>query len=259
MADYQNIRVETSDAGVVRLIIDRPKVLNAFDAPTIRELRMALDAVDDRARVVVVTGGGDKAFVAGADIAAMSAMSPLDARRFSREGHDMLRTLERLSVPTIAEVQGYALGGGLELMLACDFAIASERASFGLPEVTIGVLPGWGGTIRLGRRIGLAAAKQMMFTGARIKADEALRRGLVTEVVPVDELSARVEAVAAAIVQNAPVAVALAKQSANVGAETDIDSAVAYEQEVFGLAFSTPDQKEGMKAFLEKRKPTWQG
>ncbi len=259
MTAYENLRVQTSETGVTRITIDRPKVLNALNAPTLLELRSAIDDIDGQTRVVVIAGGGEKAFVAGADIAAMADFTPLEARKFSRVGHEIFHQLERLPQPTIAEVQGYALGGGCELVLACDFAIASEKAVFGLPEVTIGVLPGFGGTIRLARRVGPAMARQMMFTGVPIKADEAHRLGLVNEVVAPDALTARVDEVAAAIVKNAPTAVALAKQSARVGAEADLASAATYEQDAFALCFTSPDQKEGMKAFLEKRKPTWQG
>ena len=257
MADYENLHVETSPEGITRISIDRPKVLNALDAPTVRELRAAIEAVDSGTRVVVLAGGGDRSFIAGADIGAMSKMSPLEARAFSRLGHETLLLLEGLPQPTIAEVQGFALGGGCEVALACDFVIAGEKARFGLPEVTIGVLPGFGGTVRLARRVGPGAARRMMFTGAPIKSDEALRIGLATEVVAQDELRARVDEVAKTIAQNAPHALALAKKASYVGENTDINTAVAYEQEVFALCFSTADQKEGMQAFLEKRKPTW--
>ena len=259
MAEYENIRVATSDAGVTRLTIDRPKVLNALNEATLQELAAAIKNLDAKTRVLILAGGGEKAFVAGADIAAMAELTPNRAQAFSQMGHDIFLMIERLPQPTIAEVQGYALGGGCELLLACDFAIASTKAVIGLPEVTLGILPGFGGTFRLARRIGPAAARQMMFTGAPVVADEARRLGLVNEVVPRDELSARVDAIAASIANNAPYAVASAKRAARVGAETDIASAAAYEAEVFGLCFSTPDQKEGMQAFLEKRKPTWTG
>ena len=258
MSDYENIRVETSSTGVTRVVIDRPKVLNALNVPTLRELRAAVDALDESTRVLVIAGGGEKAFVAGADIAAMSTFTPMEARAFSRYGHDLFLDIERLPQPTIAEVQGYALGGGCELMLACDFAIASDKARIGLPEVTIGVLPGFGGTIRLARRAGAGAARQMMYTGKPIGATEAHRLGLVNEVVAPEQLRSRVDDIAASIVQNAPRAIALAKQAARIGEETDLGSAAVHEQEVFALCFSTADQREGMTAFLEKRKPTWQ-
>ncbi len=258
MAEYENLRVETSADGVTRVTIDRPKVLNALNEPTLLELRSALRAIDNQTRVVVLAGSGEKAFVAGADIAAMVDLSPLQARSFSRLGHETLLLLEGLPQPTIAEVQGYALGGGCELILACDFTIASDKAVFGLPEVTIGVLPGFGGTIRLPRRIGPAAARQMIYTGAPVKADEARRLGLVNEVVAPEQLRARVDEIAVSITRNAPRAIAMAKGSTRVAAEADLERAAAYEQEVFALCFSTADQKEGMRAFLDKRKPTWE-
>ena len=257
MSTYENIRVERSESGVMRIVIDRPKVLNALNVPTLEELRTAIGTIDSLTRVVVIAGGGEKAFIAGADIAAMADFTPFEAREFSRMGHDILHQLERLPQPTIAQVQGYALGGGCEVLLACDFAIASEKAAIGLPEVTIGVVPGFGGTVRLARRVGPAMARQMMFTGKPIKADQALRLGLVNEVVAPDALTARVDEIAAHIVANAPTAVGLAKQSARIGAEVDLASAMTYEQEAFALCFTSPDQKEGMSAFLEKRKPTW--
>ncbi|MEL7368661.1 MAG: enoyl-CoA hydratase-related protein [Myxococcota bacterium] len=259
MANYQNIRVEAAPSGVTRVIIDRPKVLNALNAATLNELRTALNSLESTTRVVVIAGGGEKAFVAGADIAAMAKLSPVEARDFSRLGHDVLQILEHLPQPTIAQVQGYALGGGCELLLACDFAIASTKAKIGLPEVSIGVMPGFGGTIRLARRVGPGAARQMMFTAKPMDAEASMRLGLVNEVVEPDQLAARVDAIAADIVKNAPHAVAFAKQAARLAEETDLNSAAAYEQEVFGMCFSTADQKEGMQAFLEKRKPNWQG
>ncbi|MEM7676043.1 MAG: enoyl-CoA hydratase-related protein, partial [Myxococcota bacterium] len=204
MTTYENIRVEASPSGVTRVIIDRPKVLNALNAATLQELRAALTSLEATTRVVVVTGGGDKAFVAGADIAAMAKLSPVEARDFSRLGHDVLHLLERLPQPTIAQVQGYALGGGCELLLACDFAIASTKAKIGLPEVSIGVMPGFGGTIRLARRIGPGAARQMMFTAKPLSAEASRQCGLVNEVVEPDQLSARVDEIAADIIKNAP-------------------------------------------------------
>ena len=258
MATYDNIRIEHAD-GIARLTVDRPKVLNALNEATLVELKAAVEALPSDTRVLIIAGGGDKAFVAGADIGAMVEFEPLQARKFSRFGHDILLMLERLPCPTIAEVQGYALGGGCELMLACDFAIASDKALIGLPEVTIGVLPGFGGTFRLAQQIGPAAARQMIFTGKPIGAEEALRIGLVNEVVAPEALRERVDAIAASIVKNAPQAIDLAKRSSYMGQDADAANAATYEQEVFSLCFTTSDQKEGMTAFLEKRKPTWQG
>jgi enoyl-CoA hydratase len=255
---YENLKVETQ-AGVVRITIDRPKVLNALNMATVRELGRAIDGIDASARVVVVTGAGDKSFVAGADISEMAPLDSVKATDFAREGHRVLLRLESLPMPVVAEVNGFALGGGCELMLACDFAIASAKARFGQPEVGLGVTPGFGGTVRLGRRIGPARARQLLYTGETIKADEALRIGLVNEVVAPEELRARVDTITAAIVKNAPRAVELAKRSAHRAEETELAAACDHEAQIFGLTFSTADQKEGMKAFLEKRPAAWRG
>ncbi len=255
---FSNLLVESQD-GITRITINRPQVLNALNAATISELDAAIAQLAADTRVVVLTGAGEKAFVAGADIAAMAELPAAEAARFSHLGHALAARMAELPVPIIAEVGGYALGGGLELMLACDFAIASENVRLGLPEVSLGVIPGFGGTILLQRRIGPARARQLLFTGAHIKADEALRIGLVNEVVPQAELRARVDAIARDIRKNAPQAVAFAKRSARIGGEAEFSIASAFEQEMFGMCFSTADQKEGMRAFLEKRKPTWSG
>ena len=252
----ENLKVDTRDA-IVRITIDRPKVLNALNRATILELGRAIDAVDPNARVVIITGGGEKAFVAGADISEMAPFDPVQAAEFAALGHRTLMKLEALPQPVIAEVNGFALGGGCELMLACDFAIASDKARFGQPEVGLGVTPGFGGTVRLGRRIGTAMARQLLYTGEQVKADEALRIGLVNEVVPADRLRARVDELAARIAKNAPQAIALAKRSAHFAEENELGAACDFEQLIFGMTFATDDQKEGMKAFVEKRPPAW--
>jgi enoyl-CoA hydratase len=245
--------------GVTTLTIDRPKALNALDPNLVEALGRALDAVPAETRAVVLTGAGEKAFVAGADIKAMAAFSAEDARAFSEKLHGVGRRLERLDVPVIAAVNGFCLGGGCELMLACDFAIAADNARFGQPEVGLGVIPGFGGTTRLGRRIGDARARQMIFTGETIDAAEALRVGLVTELHPLADLMDRARALAAKIAKNAPLAVAHAKRSARVGEETDLSTANAFETSAFALCFATEDQAEGMKAFMEKRPAAWKG
>lgn len=252
------LKVEHQGTSTV-LTIDRPKALNAINAEVIQALDGALDALPADCRVVVITGGGNKAFVAGADIKAMAGMSAAEGEAFSRAGHDLGAKIAALPQPVIAAVNGYALGGGCELMLACDFAIASDNARFGQPEVGLGVMPGFGGTTRLGRRIGPARARQLLVTGEQLKADEALRIGLVNEVVPQAELMERVMKIAGLIAKNAPRAVALAKRSALIGEETDIATANAFEVANFGLCFATDDLKEGMGAFIEKRAPTWTG
>lgn len=255
---YENLTV-ASHNGVTRITIDRPKVLNALNRATLASLDRALSALPEGTRVVVLTGAGEKSFVAGADIAEMAELPAPLAAQYAAEGQQILARLGELAVPVIAQVNGYALGGGLELVLACDFAIASDNARFGLPEVGLGVIPGFGGTIRLARKIGPAAARQLLYTGAQLKAEEALRAGLVNEVVPLADLPGRVDAIAAQIAKNAPVAVANAKRSARYAEETDLSTALAVESQLFGLCFATADQKEGMRAFLDKRPAQWTG
>jgi enoyl-CoA hydratase len=254
---YENLKVDTQN-GLTRITIDRPKVLNALNRATLLELERAIDAIDRSTRVVSITGGGEKAFVAGADIAEMASMDPVQATDFAKLGHRVMRKLEALPQPVIAEVNGFALGGGCELMLACDFAIAGDNAKFGQPEVGLGVTPGFGGTVRLGRRVGTAMARQILYSGEVIKVEEALRIGLVNEVVANHKLRVRVDELAARIAKNAPKALELTKRSAHLAEETALDAACEYEAQIFGMTFSTADQKEGMKAFLEKRAAVWQ-
>lgn len=246
-----------SNGPIVRLSFNRPKALNALNGETLDALSAALDTLDAQARVLIICGSGDKAFVAGADIAQMANFSPAEAAAFARKGHVIGERLESLDQIVIAEVQGFALGGGCEMALACDMIIASEKAKFGQPEVSLGVTPGFGGTTRLVRRLGLARALQLLSTGEIFRADRALEWGLVNEVVPHEELKDRVAAIAEQICKNAPLAVSAAKHSARVAAESDLSTANAYEQQVFGMCFSTADQKEGMAAFVEKRSPIW--
>ncbi len=258
MAEEAVLHIE-HDGGVTTLTIDRPQALNAIDRAVVRSLSAALDALPAGTRSVIVTGAGPKAFAAGADIKAMADLSAHEARIFADELHGVGRRIERLEVPVFAAVNGFALGGGCELVLACDFAIAAENAKFGQPEVGLGVIPGFGGTTRLGRRIGDAMARQLLFTGALIDAEVALRVGLVTEVHPPDSLMPRAREIAAQIAKNAPLAVAQAKRSARIAEETDLATANAFEVQAFALCFSTEDQKEGMRAFVEKRPPAWKG
>ena len=258
---FDTLLVDTPAPGVRRLTINRPQQLNALSPVVLREMLQALaDASSDAAtRALLVTGAGEKAFVAGADIAAMTAMSGLEGREFAVQGHALMRTIEMAPFPVIALVNGFALGGGCELALACDFIVASEKAVFGQPEVNLGIVPGFGGTQRLVRLVGKALAVELCTTGRQVKADEALRIGLVNHVVPAGELMAKGLELAGMIAQKAPVAVKLAKHLVQRGQDMDLANANAFEADVFGLAFGTDDRHEGMSAFLGKRKPAFSG
>jgi enoyl-CoA hydratase len=238
------------------LTIHRPDKLNALNAQVVSEILSAADEVRERAeaRVLVVTGAGEKAFVAGADIAEMKGMQHAEGRAFASAGHSALDALEALPIPVIAAVNGFALGGGCELALACDFIYASEKAKFGQPEVKLGVIPGFGGTQRLLRRVGNAMARELIYTGAVIGADEALRIGLVNRVVPAAELMNVTRATAAVIAEMGPLAVAEAKKVLKDGEGRLLRDANMLEIDRFAGLFETEDQKEGMTAFLEKRK-----
>jgi enoyl-CoA hydratase len=258
---YQNIILETAEPGVYVLSVNRPKALNALNAQTLDELAQAIASVaqDTAARALLITGAGDKAFVAGADIAAMQAMSALEAQAFSEKGQRVMQAVEALPIPAIALVNGYALGGGCELALACDWIIASERAVFGQPEVSLGIPPGFGGTQRLARIVGRARSLELVTTGRTVKADEALRIGLVNEVVPVDQLMSKGRAMAQLIAAKAPVAVRVAKQAVQRGLDLDLANGCVLETSLFAFAFGTSDRKEGMTAFLEKRPAKFEG
>ncbi len=245
------------DEGIGFITINRPKYLNALDRPTVEELSEVIDlvTVDDEIKVIILTGAGDKAFVAGGDIGFMKELTPVDARRFATFGQMVLRKLESLPKPVIAAINGFCLGGGCELAMACDFSIASTKAKFGQPEVGLGVTPGFGGTQRLPRLIGLGRARQLLYTGDTIDAEEAVRIGLVNAVVPDDDLMNYVTNIARRIIAKGQMAVRFSKDAVNNGMQTDIDRAMTIEADIFGLCFSTQDQQEGMNAFLEKRKP----
>lgn len=258
---FQNLLLEQPEPGIYLLSINRPQALNALNAATLAELAQVIArvAADADARTLLVTGAGDKAFVAGADISEMQQLTAEQARVFSTQGMQVMHALEALPLPVIALVHGYALGGGCELALACDWIIASERAVFGQPEVNLGIPPGFGGTQRLARLVGRARALELVTTARQVKAGEALAIGLVTEVVPAAELRERGLAVARSIAAKGPVAVRLAKQAVQRGQDLDLANACAYETAAFALAFATADQKEGMRAFLEKRAPRFSG
>lgn len=252
---YQNLLLEQAEPGIYVLTVSRPQALNALNAATLDELVQAVAqvAADAAARVLLVTGAGDKAFVAGADISEMQHLTADQARAFSEKGMQVMHALEALPVPVIALVQGYALGGGCELAMACDWIMASERAVFGQPEVNLGIPPGFGGTQRLVRLVGRARALELVTTARQVKAEEALAIGLVTEIVPGVELRERGMAVARTIAAKGPMAVRFAKQAVQHGQDLDLANACAYETAVFALAFATTDRQEGMRAFLEKR------
>jgi enoyl-CoA hydratase len=258
---YANLILETVEPGILRLTVNRPKALNALDPETIAELGQALAAVagDQEARVLLLTGAGDKAFVAGADISRMAGMSPVHAQQFSAEALRVFRSLELLPIPAIALVNGYALGGGCELALACDFILAAEGAVFGQPEVNLGINAGFGGTQRLPRRVGTAMALELLFSGRFVQADEARAIGLANHVYPKDELLPKALELARLIAGKGPLAVRYTKQLVQRGQDMDLDGACAMESDVFGLLNATEDKREGMQAFLEKRPPHFRG
>ena len=257
MADL--VRSERRGA-VALLSLNRPDALNALDEGLLRALADAVAAVgrDGEARALVVTGEG-RAFAAGADLAAMSDMSPVEAEAFSRLGHAAFGALEDLEIPTIAAVNGFALGGGCELACACDWIYASTKALFGQPEVHLGLIPGFGGTSRLPRRVGLAWAKEIVLGGQNLKADEALRIGLANRVFEPDELIAAALAAGEAVAKNGPLAVVSAKRVLQQGHGADVRVAHTLEQAAFGATFATADKTEGIAAFLEKRDPKFSG
>lgn len=255
---YKYIITETDErTGIVK--INRPDVLNAVNVETMCELEDAVRKFgeDDKVAVIVVTGEG-KSFVSGSDISRLAKMDSLAAREYSQIGQRVLSFIENIEKPVIAAVNGYALGSGCELAMACDMRVASEKAKFGQPEVKLGLIPGHAGTQRLARLVGLGKAKELIFTGDLIDAPEALRIGLVNRVVQPEKLMEETKAIAQKIIEVGPTAVRLAKTVLNRGIDTNLTTASSYEMEVFSMLFSTSEAKEGMKAFLEKRKPEWQ-
>ena len=236
--------------------INRPKALNALNSQVLEDLNELVDLVnaDEEIRALVLTGAGEKAFVAGADIGEMSTLTKAEGEAFGKKGNDVFRKLETMPIPTIAAVNGFALGGGCELSMSCDIRICADTAVFGQPEVGLGITPGFGGTQRLGRLVSPGMAKQLIYTARNIKADEALRIGLVNAVYPAADLMAAAEKMAVTIAANAPIAVRACKKAINEGLDVDMDAAIVIEEKLFGSCFETEDQKEGMGAFLEKRK-----
>jgi enoyl-CoA hydratase len=243
------------NGAVGKITINREKALNALNSQVLDELNATLDSVDlDTVRCLILTGAGTKSFVAGADIGEMSTLTKAEGEAFGKKGNDVFRKLETFPIPVIAAVNGFALGGGCEIAMSCDIRICSENAVFGQPEVGLGITPGFGGTQRLARLVGAGMAKQMIYTARNIKADEALRIGLVNAVYPVDELIAQAEKLAGTIAKNAPIAVRNCKKAINDGLDADMDEAIVIEEKLFGDCFETEDQKYGMAFFLDKNK-----
>ncbi len=249
--------IKYEQRGFVGIItIDRQNALNALNTEVMSELEQLLDTISiENTRCVVITGAGEKSFVAGADIGEMSTLSKEEGKGFGKKGNDAFRKIEIFPIPIIAAVNGFALGGGCELAMACDIRIASENAVFAQPEVSLGITAGFGGTQRLARIIGLGKAKELLYTGSKIKADEALRLGLVNAVYPQEQLLEECIKLAEKIAQNAPIAVRATKKAINAGMQVDMDTAIGIEAELFGSCFDTKDQRNAMGAFVEKRKP----
>ena len=243
------------DGQVGIITINRPKALNALNSEVLKDLDATIDAVDlDAIRCLIITGAGEKSFVAGADIGEMSTLTKAEGEAFGKAGNDVFRKIETLPIPVIAAVNGFALGGGCEISMSCDIRLCSENAIFGQPEVGLGITPGFGGTQRLARIVGVGKAKEMIYTAFNIKAEEAYRIGLVNAVYPQEELMDAAKKLAAGIAKNAPIAVRACKKAINDGLDAVMDDAIVIEEKLFGSCFETEDQKAGMGNFLEKDK-----
>lgn len=247
------VDVET-EGNIAVITINRPKALNALNSEVLDDLNAAVDGLDlETVRCAIITGAGDKSFVAGADIGEMSTLTKAEGEAFGKKGNDLFRKIETLPIPVIAAVNGFALGGGNELSMSCDIRLASENAVFGQPETGLGITPGFGGTQRLARLIGSGMAKQIIYSAKNIKADEALRIGLVNAVYPQEELLPEAKKLASRIAGNAPIAVRACKKAINEGLEQKMDDAIVTEEKLFGSCFESEDQKAGMGNFLKKK------
>ena len=257
---YENIIYQVEE-GIATITFNRPKALNALNSALLKEFSKALDEIDadENIRVLVLTGSGDKSFVAGADITQLATYNSLTAKNFAQKGHAIIARLQQLPIAVIAAVNGFALGGGTEIAIACDFIYASDNAKFGQPEINLGLIPGFGGTQRLPRLIGANLAKELVFTGKMISADEAEKIGLVNKVVPQDQLMEEVLKTAKEIASKGKASLRAAKQAINNGLNTDLATGIHIEVEAFGLCYASSDSKEGTSAFLEKRKPEFKG
>jgi enoyl-CoA hydratase len=260
MLGTSHVQIERLER-ILRITVNRPEALNAVNSETLSELIAAFSsaASDVNIRAVIITGAGEEAFMGGASIKEMSWKSTQAARRFAREGHRLTRLIEEIEKPVIAAINGVALGGGFELALACDIRIAGDGVRMGAPDISLGICPGWGGTIRLARIVGEGFARELIFSGRLISADEALRIGLVNRVVPHNQVSREAYQLADLLASQAPIAVAYAKRCMNSARSADMDALSELESGLFALCFSTDDQREGMAAFTEKRPPNFRG
>lgn len=257
---YETLKIER-EKSTVSITLNRPHRLNTFNDTLIEELSEVLNTIDQdpSLRCVILTGEGDRAFSAGADVMAFPKATPITATEFSRIGQNIFSKIETLSQPVIAALNGYTLGGGLELALACDFRIAAEHAELGSPEINLGIIPGWGATQRLVRIIGLSSAKRLVMLGDRVKADEALKIGLVDKVVPYEQLMEETRTLSQRICEGPPIALKYAKQAINFGSQMPLDAGLRLEASLMGLLFSTEDIKLGLEAFMSRRKPKFKG
>ena len=258
--EFENTLYEKSE-GIATITINRPQALNALNEETLKEISLRITDArqDENTKVIVITGAGDRAFCAGADLNMMKDKGAYEGMQLSQNGQKLTLEIEELEKPVVAALNGYTLGGGLELAMACDLRIASENAQLGQPEVNVGLIPGWGGTQRLPRLVGKGKAKEMIFTGGRVDAKTAEQLGLVNKVVPLDQLKSAVKELASEIMNKPPIAIELSKQLINKSTEIDLRVGLMNEAEAFGVLASTEDFREGVGAFLEKRKPHYKG